>query len=88
MLVGFDENELNNTIIYLNDGEIYRYSSAILRIARLMGFPHNLLYILILIPPFIRNYLYKIVARNRYKWFGKSDSCIMPENAHKDRFLN
>ena len=75
--------------LILTDGNAYyTRSSAALRIARHLSFPYNLLYILIIVPPFIRNYLYDIVARNRYKWFGKRDSCRLPSNEERDKFIN
>jgi len=41
-----------------------------------------------IVPPFLRNALYDLVARNRYKWFGKKDSCIIPTPELKERFLS
>jgi predicted DCC family thiol-disulfide oxidoreductase YuxK len=42
---------------------------------------------LIVIPPFIRDMIYRYIAKNRYKWFGKKESCWLPNPAFKERFL-
>lgn len=80
--------ETFSSLILTDGNAYYTHSSAALRIARHLSFPYNLLYILIIVPPFIRNYLYDIVARNRYKWFGKRDSCRLPSNEERDKFIN
>jgi predicted DCC family thiol-disulfide oxidoreductase YuxK len=47
-----------------------------------------LLYIFILIPPFIRNAVYQLIANNRYKWFGKKETCAIPSPDLKALFYN
>ncbi len=54
-------------------------SSAALRVARGLGFPWSLLWTFIIVPPFIRNAVYDWIARNRYRWFGKMDACMVPD---------
>jgi predicted DCC family thiol-disulfide oxidoreductase YuxK len=39
------------------------------------------------VPPFIRNWVYDFIAKNRYKWYGKQDSCIIPDENLAKRFL-
>ena len=77
-----------DTIVLIENNKIYTQSTAALRIARKLNRLYFLLYIFILIPPFIRNPIYRFIARNRYKWFGKKDSCMMPEPELKNRFLS
>ncbi len=77
-----------DSIILEQDGKIYKRSSAALRIARKLAFPYNLLYGFIVIPPFIRNMVYDVIARNRYKWFGKKEACWLPSPALKAKFLD
>jgi len=62
-------------------------STAALRIARRLRFPWPLFYVFIVIPPFLRDPVYNFIARNRYKWFGKDDSCMMPDPKLADRFI-
>ena len=69
---------------------VYTHSNAVLRILKKLGKQKKHLAILAitlgLIPEFIRDAFYKWVGANRYRWFGKFQSCWIPEN-HKDRFL-
>lgn len=67
-----------NTFLLLDQGKIYTKSTAALKVARQMSGAWPLLYAFIIIPPFIRNLFYDLVAKNRYKWFGKQDSCWLP----------
>ena len=62
-------------------------SSAALNIAKHLGFPRNLLSIFIIVPAFIRNWVYDYIAKNRYKWYGKRDECMIPTTDLKAKFL-
>lgn len=75
------------TIFLAENGRIYQRSRAALRIARYLKFPWNLLYGLIVIPGFLRDVVYKWISRNRYRWFGKKDTCRIPTEEEKARFL-
>jgi predicted DCC family thiol-disulfide oxidoreductase YuxK len=79
--------EDTTTVFYLEKGKLYQRSTAALRIARHLGFPWNLLWVFIIIPPFIRDGVYKWISRNRYRWFGKKDSCRLPTPEEQARFL-
>ncbi len=76
-----------STVVYLKNGVPCFKSKAVLEILRGLGCCWNLLYILIVIPPFLRDFVYDIIARNRYKVFGKSESCMVPTLEQMDRFL-
>ncbi|MCI0474398.1 MAG: DCC1-like thiol-disulfide oxidoreductase family protein, partial [Ignavibacteria bacterium] len=65
----------------------YMKSSAALRIASRLKFPWNLFIIFLIIPAFIRNPVYDLIARNRYNWFGKRDACRIPTEAERNKFL-
>lgn len=72
----------------LADGErYYQKTTAALKVAKDLGFPYNLSYPLIIIPPFIRNIAYNIIAKYRYKWFGKKDACRIPTPEERAKFL-
>lgn len=76
------------SILLLRNGKIYSESSAALRIAQKLGGSWKLLSVFLIIPEFIANGMYRFVARNRYKWFGKRDSCMIPTPELRDRFLD
>ncbi|MBP1995802.1 thiol-disulfide oxidoreductase DCC family protein [Paenibacillus eucommiae] len=76
-----------NTILLIEGTNCYTRSSAALRIARRLRGAWPLLYIGILIPPFIRNAIYDLIARNRYRWFGRQEQCMLPTPETKKRFL-
>lgn len=78
----------NSSIILIANGQYHSRSGAALRILRLLGSPWNLAYTLIIIPPFIRNGLYWIIARYRYRIFGRRDSCLTPSPQLQSRFLS
>ncbi|HMS33164.1 MAG TPA: thiol-disulfide oxidoreductase DCC family protein [Ignavibacteria bacterium] len=80
-------NESFDSIILIDNEKYLTRSSAVLRIVK--NFPGfwKLLYIFIIVPPAVRNLLYDIIAENRYKWFGKKDSCRVPTPELKEKFL-
>jgi predicted DCC family thiol-disulfide oxidoreductase YuxK len=69
-----DEKSFSSFILIDNE-KVYFKSTAALKVVKKLNIPVKLLYIFIIIPPFIRNFIYDFVARNRYKWFGRSDVC-------------
>ncbi len=76
-----------NTVILIKQGKVYTKSKAVLCIAKGLGFPFSLIYGFIVIPPFIRNYIYNFVANNRYGWFGKRQNCMVPSPKDIRRFI-
>ena len=81
-----DPHDFDSFVLYENN-KLHLKSSAALRLTRKLRFPFPLLYPLIVIPAFIRNLVYDFIAKNRYKWFGKKDSCMIPTPELKDRFI-
>ncbi len=77
-----------DSVILIDGGNVYTYSDATIRIAKYFSWPANMIYGLIIVPPFIRQPFYKWVARNRYKWFGKKETCMMPTPELRARFLD
>lgn len=75
------------SIILLDNNHIYRKSSAALRIARKLAVPWPILYVFIVIPPFIRDAVYDFIGNHRYQWFGKFDQCMIPDDETRERFL-
>ena len=76
-----------SSIMLIENGRVYQRSTAALRIARRLTGGWPLMYGFMIIPAFIRNWVYDFIAANRYRWFGKQDSCRMPEPHLKERFL-
>ncbi len=79
---------IDSIILYSETKGISYKSTAALRIASDLGFPNNLMSVLFIIPPFIRNWVYDYIAKNRYKWFGKKKSCMIPTPELKSKFLD
>ncbi len=76
-----------DTMILVENGRAYARSTAALRIARRLGGWWPLLTILLAIPPFLRDAAYRVLAGNRYRWFGRSETCRVPTPEIRDRFL-
>ena len=76
-----------DTIVLLQDGQIYLRSDAALRIARRLTFPWRLAYGFAAVPRFIRDAAYDAVAARRYRWFGRRDTCMVPTPDLARRFL-
>ncbi|MFM7359083.1 MAG: thiol-disulfide oxidoreductase DCC family protein [Sediminibacterium sp.] len=74
------------SIILWEEGKISYRSTAVLRIVRKLSGWWPLLYVFILVPPFIRDAVYDWVAKNRYRWWGKTDSCMVPRQEWLNRF--
>lgn len=77
---------LDSVLLY-RKGRVYGKSKAALEIAKNLGFPISLLYGFIIIPPFLRDIVYNFIARNRYRWFGKKETCRLPTEEERARFL-
>ncbi len=76
-----------DSFVLLENGKLYQRSTAALRVCRRLGGAWPLLYAFIIVPPFIRNAVYNWVSRNRYRWYGKKETCMMPKPEWQERFL-
>lgn len=76
-----------DSVILIDNEKAYTYSNAALRIAKYLQWPAKAIYALTIIPAFIRQPVYKWIARNRYKWFGRKEECMVPSPEIKSRFL-
>lgn len=82
------ETDSFDTLLFFANGQLYNRSTAALKL--LPYFKNRLwllLYLLIWIPRPVRDFFYKIIARNRYRWFGKKEFCWMPTPELKARFV-
>jgi len=83
---GLNTNDFDSVVLIEGD-KVYTRSTAALRIARLLSGAWPLMYGFVIVPPIIRNAVYDLVARNRYRWFGKSENCRLPSPEDRARFV-
>lgn len=83
-----DTSKTDSILLYTPEHGVVSKSTAALKIASQLGFPLNILVVFLVVPPFIRNWVYNYIAKNRYKWFGKKESCWIPTPELKSKFLN
>ncbi len=83
---GYSGKELS-TIVLISDGKIHTRSDAALQIFKHLGGGWHLLRAFAVIPRPVRNAVYDWIARNRYRWFGKQDACMVPTPEIRSRFL-
>jgi predicted DCC family thiol-disulfide oxidoreductase YuxK len=76
-----------DSVILLEGGQLYSHSAAVLRIARQLDGPWRLAAVGGLLPQRWRDAAYRFVARHRYRWFGRQESCLMPTPELRARFL-
>ena len=76
------------TLLLVNGRRTWQHTAAIFRVLDALGWPWRLAWAAWVIPSFIRDPLYRLVARNRYRVFGRSQSCLMPAPEHAARFLD
>lgn len=81
------EKNLKSIVLKAGDKTLVK-SGAVLTIARNLPGLWPLLYVFILVPRFIRDWVYDVIAKNRYKWFGKKDQCMIPSPELKRRFID
>ncbi len=83
---GLPQDEFDSFLL-LEHGRLYEKSTAALRVAHGLGYPWRLAYVFKLVPRFLRDAVYGLVAKNRYRWFGKKEACRMPTPEERKRFL-
>jgi predicted DCC family thiol-disulfide oxidoreductase YuxK len=76
-----------DTVILVEGDKWFAHSTAAIRIAKYLKAPASWLYAFMIVPKFIRDPFYKWFSRNRYKWFGKRESCMVPAAGVRERFL-
>ncbi|WP_306642875.1 DCC1-like thiol-disulfide oxidoreductase family protein [Sanyastnella coralliicola] len=76
-----------NTLVLYKDGKVFIESTAVIKSVTGMGGMWRFAIILLVIPAFIRNAIYRWISKNRYSWFGKKESCRMPTPEERERIL-
>ncbi len=81
-------SQLPDSIVYLEEGKVYFKSAAAFEIARKLGGSWKFFLIFKILPRSFTDALYDLIARNRYSWFGRRDTCRVPTPELKARFLD
>lgn len=81
------EDEIHSFILF-EDGKIYTRSTAALTVMKKLNGLWSFFYGFILVPKFIRDGVYNIVAKKRYQWFGRKNECMIPTPQLRSKFLN
>jgi predicted DCC family thiol-disulfide oxidoreductase YuxK len=76
------------SFVLLQDGKAYQKSTAALKVLKQLPWYWKALKVFWIVPAFLRNAIYDFIARNRYKWFGKKETCMIPTRAVRNRFLD
>ena len=76
-----------DTVVLVEDGRLYAHSSAALRIMSHLRWPWRWGRVFVVVPRPLRDVVYRWIARNRYRWFGKAESCRVPTPELRARFL-
>ncbi|CAN5519645.1 thiol-disulfide oxidoreductase DCC family protein [soil metagenome] len=82
----YSTNDLS-TVLLIEDDTVYSQSTAVLKIVKKLNGGWPLLYGFIILPKPIRDFFYKLIAKNRYRMFGKKDACMIPTLALKAKFV-
>jgi predicted DCC family thiol-disulfide oxidoreductase YuxK len=84
---GVDAHDPQSFVLVADAGN-WTETAAVLRIAHALGWPWRLAWALWIVPAPLRNVLYRWIARNRYRWFGRREVCFLPEPADAARFID
>jgi predicted DCC family thiol-disulfide oxidoreductase YuxK len=84
---GLEVDDLQ-TLLVVDGDQAWQHTAAIFRVLDALGWPWRLAWVGWLVPAPIRDWLYRLVARNRYRWFGRSESCLAPPPDAARRFLD
>jgi len=76
-----------NSFLLIENGKVYRSSTAGLRLYNKLPWYWKWTQVFWIVPPFLRNGIYDFIARNRYKWFGRREQCMIPTPEMRARFL-
>lgn len=88
LLLQYKEKKIGmDSIVLIEDGKVYQKSAAVLKICRHLNWPWRIFLLGGYLPKSLRDNLYDLIAKNRYRWFGKQDSCTMMVPEYKNRFI-
>jgi predicted DCC family thiol-disulfide oxidoreductase YuxK len=84
---GYPEDYVDS-VLFFDGKKLFGHSRAALKIAKHLKFPWSIVRVFWLVPNFLRDIVYRNVAKNRLRWFGKTESCWVMTPEYKARFLN
>ena len=88
LLLQYKEKKIGmDSIVLIEDGKVYQKSAAVLKICRHLNWPWRIFLVGGYLPKSLTDKLYDLIAKNRYRWFGKKDSCTMMMPEYKNRFI-
>lgn len=76
-----------DSIIVIHSGQVFSRSDAVIEILIALGGLFKVAILLKLTPSYLRNHVYDVVAKRRYKWFGSRDTCRIPSSTESHKFL-
>lgn len=76
-----------DSVVLVEGGRVYTHSTAGLRLASRLRWPWSWCVVFFVVPRFVRDAVYRFIARNRYRWFGKEETCRVPTPELRARFL-
>lgn len=76
------------TLLLVDGDRTWQHTAAIFRVLHALGWPWRMAWLAWLVPSFFRDPLYRLVARNRYRVFGRTEVCMLPPPQHASRFLD
>lgn len=79
--------ETTDSFVLIDEPQAYIESTAALKVCSNLKWPWKIFSVFLLIPKPLRDSIYRVVARNRYRWFGVKESCTLPSGNIRDRFL-
>ena len=79
---------LLNSVLLIKNGKLYQRSNAALEIVSVLDGLWPLFFIFKIVPRFFRDLIYDWIAKNRYRWFGKKEECMIPTPEMRERFMN
>ena len=83
-----NDSLLPDSVVYIKGATIYTESNAIIQIANALGWPYSIMKFFYIIPSFIRDRIYRLIARNRYKIWGKTSNCQLIDTTNRNRILS
>ena len=85
--IGVDRQKMDSIVLYQPGISYYLKSQAAFKIASYLGLPYSLINIFSVFPKALTDIGYDFIAKNRYKWYGKKESCMIPNESIKQKFL-
>ncbi|SOC40673.1 thiol-disulfide oxidoreductase DCC family protein [Ureibacillus acetophenoni] len=87
LLNKYNAPENLDSFVLIDGDKYFLQSTAALRVCKDLKGAYKLLYFFVIVPKPMRNFVYQFIAKNRYKWFGKNESCMIPSPEDRQRFL-